>query len=353
MGNEIAKNRCRETELDLLRIIATIAVIFTHCEGGQASSEVIYRLTRFLNAIIIWQVPCFVMISGRFWLDPEREITTEKLKIGILRIGYAFIFWNILYQIVYIIEGKYGALNWKGIILESGALVGPYHFWFLWMIVGLYLIIPFLRRITQSKRLMEYFIILFLVIEFINRFGEYLPYVGGIVRSLWTLLGNREAGIMLVLGFSGYFILGYYLRKYPLKKSFEMCLYIAGAILLFGGAIYRGSLAELNEWQHNLYGYVSPNVVIFSAAIYTFFVKRVSRIAFRGVTQRIIDKLQSMSFGIYLVHALVIELFVPMIYLPMLSEPLMRLFRTMVVFALSTLIVWAVRKIPKFGKKIT
>lgn len=346
----------REFELDLLRIIAMIAVIFAHVGGDTTASNNAFNISYFLNAIIIWHVPCYVMISGRFWLDPSKDININKIRNGIKKILFAFIFWNVIYQIVYISQGKYGVLNWKGIILDSGALVGPYHFWFLWMIIGLYLITPFLRKITQSKKLMEYFIILFLIVEFINRFGEYIPYVGGIFRSLWTLLGNREAGIMLVLGYSGYYILGYYLHKYPLKKNFELLLYVIGGILLFGGAVYRGFLIDLNEWQQNLYSYLSPNIVIFASAIYTFFIKRVSKLSLSSKSLLIINKMQSMSFGIYLVHALVIELLsllFPVLYATTINEIIMRLIRTTIVFAISTFIIIIVRTIPKIGKKVT
>lgn len=345
----------RETELDLLRIISSFAVILSHSGSANQTSDLPIGITGFLISIVVWHVPCFVMISGRFWLDPNREINKEKIVKGIKKLLYAFLFWNIIYQTVNVIEGKTFGLNWKGFILDSGALLGPFHFWFLWMIVGLYLITPFLRKITQEKELMEYYIVLFLIVGFFNSFGEYIPYVGGIARSFWTLMDNREADIKFVLGFSGYYILGYYLYKYPLKKKYELFLYVIGGTLLIGSSIYRCYLGSLNDWQKNMYNFVSPSVVIFSASIFCFFVKRVSKIKFSNKTLKIIDKLQELSFGIFLVHLLVVESLMhsPFFYSSLLSEPIMRIIRTIITFVLSALITQVLRKIPRIGKKIT
>ena len=60
----------------------------------------------------------------------------------------AFIVWNVVYYIYGLAAGTYGDLNWKGAL--SYGFMGPYHFWYLYMIVGLYLITPFLRKIAAD-----------------------------------------------------------------------------------------------------------------------------------------------------------------------------------------------------------
>ena len=344
----------REIELDILRIVSAFAVVFMHTGNADATFDCINGL---MNALVLWCIPCFVMISGRFMLDPDRIVDAKKIKKHLFTIICAFIFWNFVYQIVYISEGRYQqmGLNWKGIIFDSGALAGPYHFWFLWMIMGLYLVTPFLRKITESKKLMEYFIILFFTVEFINRFGEHIPYVGGIIRAIFYSIQNREAGIFLALGFSGYYILGYYLKKYPIERRWEWLVYLLGTISLIACAIYRGTLTEMNEWQDNIYSLFSPQVILFSSAIYTFCVKHISKFNYSLKSLKLITDLQENSFGIYLIHVLIIEAILNINGLyctDVMPEPFMRLIRTVIVFCISTIATRAISKIPWLRKYI-
>ena len=70
----------RQTELDILRLLATLAVIMIH--GGLnplTDNLMIKYMYRGLHAAIVWCVPVFFMISGRFFLDPERDVSAKKI----------------------------------------------------------------------------------------------------------------------------------------------------------------------------------------------------------------------------------------------------------------------------------
>ena len=74
----MAENK-RQTELDILRLLATLAVIMIH--GGLnplTDNLMIKYMYRGMHAAIVWCVPVFFMISGRFFLDPERDVSTKK-----------------------------------------------------------------------------------------------------------------------------------------------------------------------------------------------------------------------------------------------------------------------------------
>ena len=137
----------RETELDILRLLAMLAVIWVHVGGMETGSlptaDPNCQWLIFLKSVMTWEIPVYVMISGRFFLDPDREMPVSKILRAVERLVLAFVVWNVVYQIWYIGRNTYTGLNWKGI--ASQALIGPYHFWYLYMIVGLYLITPFLR----------------------------------------------------------------------------------------------------------------------------------------------------------------------------------------------------------------
>ena len=342
----------RETELDILRLLALLAVVWVHSCGIIPDSVMLPNLTsKFLTfnlAAVMWEIPAFVMISGRFFLDPERNITFVKIRKAILRLVLAFVVWDVIYQIYYILSGTYTNLNWKGILSQT--LIGPYHFWYLHMTVFLYAIVPFLRKITQDKKLMEYFIALFLLFEFLTRYGVNLPLIGSTIKGI---LDNTY--YHFTLGFSGYYILGYYLYKYRLTGKKELMIYILGIIMAaFTGlaTIWMTALgAEGEEWFSK---FMTPNIIIEAAAIYTFFVNRVSQIQFSEKTSEVISKLSEYSFGAYLVHALVLELLTNAGLGAIYAHPMIIIALTLVLTCLISIGVTAlIRKIPVIGKKIT
>lgn len=342
----------RQTELDMLRILALLAVISVHCTGmGTDALPVMDRSKQiliFFDAIVTWQIPVYVMISGRFFLDPEREVSSHKILKSIWRIVIAFVFWNVVYQIYYVLSGAYAGLNWKGILLQ--AMIGPYHFWYLFMIVCMYAITPFLRKIAVDKRLTEYFIILFLLFEFITYYGAEFPAIGSAVAELLV-----KTNFHFTLGYSGYYLLGYYLYKYGIPDHVEFLLYALAAVLLIAVGfvtVHRALIEGSNkEWYTK---YLMPNIAIEASAIYTLFTKRVAKYSFSDNAVKWITKLSEYSFGVYLIHALVVELMgsaglTPIIISPFIMHPIIIL----LTFGISSILVWLIRMVPCIGKKIT
>lgn len=342
----------RETELDILRICALLMVILVHVCGIQMktlpSTDMDWQIMAFLRAIVTWEVPVYIMISGRFFLDPERNITFKKVGKSILRLTLAFVLWDVVYQINYVATGAYADLNWKGIL--SQAMIGPYHFWYLWMLICMYAITPFLRKIAEDKKLMEYFIIIYLVFQFLTGYGLDLPLIGSTIREVLT-----KTHFHFTLGYSGYYILGYYLYKYQLSDRVEKVLYAVGTVLLLTAAFANTSRSISAGFEDVWYTqYQLPNIIIEAMAVYTFAVKRLSRIRFSDKTIRWVTKLSEYSFGVYLIHALVIEFYARVGLTPTLIHPLIMVpVFTVLVYGTSHLAVLILRKVPYIGKRMT
>ena len=351
MQGEVTMKK-RETELDILRFIAMMAVIWVHV-GGMGTNKLPTTAPDcqwliFLKSIMTWQIPIYVMISGRFFLDPDRQMPFSKIMKSVGRLVLAFVIWNIVYQIFYILTDSYAGLNWKGVL--SQGLIGPYHFWYLYMIIGMYLITPLLRKIAEDKKLSEYFIILFFIFSFLTKYGSEFPFVGGTVDAMLDNM-NME----FVLGYTGYYILGYYLRKFPISGKWERLLYICSiAMLVFGASANTFCSIQEGVYTERFTGYTNPNTIIIAVAVYTLFINRIGKIAFSNQTIGLITKLSECSFGVYLVHALILEVFAltglkPTFLHPVLAMPLI----TILTFAVGVTIVVMIRKIPKVGVKIT
>ncbi len=345
----------RETELDILRFHAMLAVIITHVCSGPSDQLSVYSsqwvTINCIRASITWDVPVFVMISGRFFLDETRALSVKQLfSKYIRRLIVAFLVWSAVYQIYYCLY--YHALglpylNIKGILTEW--LLGPYHLWYLYMLAGLYLITPLLRIIARDKKMTEYFLLLFLVFQFLTQYGIAIPLFGPILQIMLD-----KTGCCIALGFSGYFLLGYYLRTYGVPKRMEIPLYCIGVILIFFSCIattlHSQSEGAPNEWFSK---YLMPNIIIESAAIYTFFTQRVSKFSFSEKTRTFFGKMTELSFGVYLVHALVNELvaltgFTAAVR-PLLTAPVI----TAIVLIISIILTMLIRKIPRLGTLIT
>ena len=96
---------------------------------------------------------------------------------------------------------------------------------------------------------------------------------------------------------------------------------------------------------------MKPNVILYSAAIYTFFVMKMSKIYYSERTRKVFAVFTECGFGVYCMNAILNE-FVPtpvIKSLPFITS----LLRVACLYALSLALTWLIRKIPFVGKKIT
>lgn len=249
-----------------------------------------------------WCVPIFVMISGALFLDPNRNISYKTIFTkNIFRILTAFIFWSVLYAIYCNIF--FQPINVAGLISEI--LIGHFHLWFLYMIIGLYLAVPILRQIAPNRELSKYFIIssfIFAIciphfIQIIEIFPAIKP-IGSILTRTSSLFDFNIGA-----GFLGFFMLGHYLHTVRLSKNIERIIFIIGVISFLMIAYMAYLIFQFSPETNNpFYAYLSP-LVMFEAIAVFLLVKR-----YESQYSKIhlyISKISKVSFGIYLVHMLV------------------------------------------------
>ena len=217
------------------------------------------------------------------------------------------------------------------------------------MIIGLYMITPMHIRIVSDEKLLRYFLILSFV------FAVAIPQIISIIRAFsvqdgdWAESVIDQAHLQFVLGFSFYYVLGYYVSNTNLSGI----IYIGGlsgflstVLLTFAMSRYKGEATDL------FYSYMSVNVVLEALSVFVFIRNLFSHAEFREKPCGFIRQLSKYSFGIYLVHALIIttldmELglsnlsFNTMIAIPVIS---------ILVFALSYLISAVFNHIPVVKK---
>lgn len=246
-------------------------------------------------------VPLFYMVSGMLLLDPARQESTSLFfRKRFTRVMVPFLAWAAIY------------LAWRafyhGESLSLGAVVrelfeGPIyvHFWFLYVLLGLYLVIPILRPYVRQADAaqLRYFLLLWLATV-------------SLLPALHRFTGLQSAlGLVLTTGFVGYPVLGHALRDTRLSRSgwiFALASLIALAALTACGS-YWLSLPN-GPFDEFFYSNLSPNVI--GMSICSFLLLRSlpwQRIASRAPTaRRAVSWLSRMSFAIYLVHMIVLEL---------------------------------------------
>lgn len=301
--------RERKIYLDCLRILATFAVIIIHVvadkwQSGDVFADWWVALT-FFDSLVRWAVPVFVMISGALFLDNTKPLTYKTLYGKyLLRIFTALVFWSIVYGVFYAV--KYNSPFSE---LPKRCFSGGFHLWFLYMIAGLYIITPILRKITESKETTRYFLILSMIFTFV------IPSVIVELNKLKNptvdvVTGNyNKLNFHLTLGYSAYFVLGYVLSKVNISKRMQSLIYFMGVI----GSVVTILLTIFTSRQilkpsGTYFGYLTVHVMLQSVAVFVFVKNIIYKIKIKQTGCKVVLALSKYSFGVYLVHIIVLEL---------------------------------------------
>ncbi len=253
--------------VDLIRTIAIIAVILLHA-GNDLTQTTVMNVNEIYRwwTVDIYQsigrlgVPLFIMLTGALLLQPSKN---EGLGIffrkRFIRIGLPFLFWGAIYFLwdIFVENQLATAQSVTGFFVQ-GILTGPYlQFWYIYMLVGLYLITPFLRLMVSqaSNQLFKYFTVLWFVGTAAVPFVYLLtPY-------------HVDDNLFTIPAFVGYFILGYYLLRVKLDKRMLYAMLALGlAFTAIGTYFIAGSIG--GKTQFFFQEYVSPTTIVASIALF-------------------------------------------------------------------------------------
>lgn len=204
-------------------------------------------------------VPLFIMLSGALLLQPSKvdEPIRVFLKKRLSRIGIAFVFWSVIY-FAWSYYVNHAALTVNSVI-QSFLSGGAYkQFWFIYLIMGLYLITPILRVVVAhaDKRILRYLIILW--------------FIAATLIPLFRLITGFavDDNLFVFGGFIGYFVLGIYLIGIDVKTKTLKKLLVAGIISTVIG-LYLMAFPFHSLGQYFFFTFItSANVVLASVAAY-------------------------------------------------------------------------------------
>ena len=284
----------------LLRWAAILSVILLHSispyftDAGMFGTKT-WWFINVINGCTRFGVPVFFMISGYLLLSDSRELSIgDFLKKRLGRVLLPFFLWNIIYYIYY-------CPSWNEELsparfLYSFVTMGiSYHFWFVYTLLLLYLVVPVFKKFIAGANGRE-MLYLFLVIIFPTTIGTVINKTTG----LWLFRFEP-----VIAGYFGYMVLGFYLGTHELSQKARVILYASAAasiVISIFRTYHYSSAAVIDDFFNSGYQF---NSYVIAAAVFVLGKGLCRRFKNRRLIS-IIKAHGSLSFGVYLVHVIVL-----------------------------------------------
>ena len=349
----------RKQFLDVLRVLATCAVVLMHVLTGatdvtDASIVPEYRsLLLSVMDLVTWCVPIFLLISGYLFLNPERTLTYPvMIKKYCRRIALAILLFGVPYAASeLVVAERTFRIRMIPEALKMTLMGHTWsHMWYLYLILFLYLITPLLKKVLRV--LPVWGVAAVMAVIFLG--SSVAPFLNKVldVNSIPVL---PDGGVYFLYYLCGYF---FAVREVCVDKGRNVWLTVAVAVLALGMILSR-TLAGFSIQMAYNYPFTVLLAVLLFAAGWNGSIKK-HRIPWQEAG--------ALSFAVYLVHPVYVNLlykFVKITPFTVLEQCgvqsiaagqavliLLLAAFCLVVLALATATAWVLRKIPVLRKYV-
>ncbi len=293
---------------DLLRLVAAFCVVLMHTAYSGLNFDVTLRAgwvgLAAMSSFTFCAVPLFFMMSGCLILDGRADVGTI-LKKRVPRLLVPLLFWSLMH----IFLNAYAGADWSFSFIFQGltdALQKPANvsFWFLYTLIGMYLISPFLtlilERCDKKQHMLMLGIILLLKLRTLIRIlfpGFYASYLAFDVLDGLDFFGGHLCC----------YILGWYLGK--TEKKIPSAALLLTAVLTLAAIIY-GTVSRsvaVGAYMQDFQSQSSFFEILLAACIFLF--AKNAKFDPAGRFAVVLEKLAPHSFCVYLSHALLLRIF--------------------------------------------
>lgn len=312
----------RITWLDLVRVLACYLVIVSHSTDNfvQTPDGKVDPTAAWFVSGVRACVPLFVMISGALLL-PMRGTAEAFFRRRFSRVLVPFLIWGVVLALLPIpgAEPNWAPTNVLEKMVKAGSLdrvvynvvMLPLnftnrnvHFWFLYVILGLYLFIPVIS--PWVKQATNRGLMAFLGVWAFTLFLPYIQHFPG--SNLFPALQgecdwNSRGMTFYFGGYLGYLVLGHWLARLPeLRASRALPLaavmFAAGWVFTWKGFLWSVDHKVVDKDLEFFIENLSPNVALMTVAI--FIACRAVKIPVK--LEPIVRNAAVLSFGIFLIH---------------------------------------------------
>lgn len=307
------QKRERNVNLDIIRITACMLVVLSHISSNwldvMPTSSFIWKAAHMYNTLGHTGTILFLFLSGYLLLSEDYDFKPRNFYTGkFLRLFVAYYSWIIIYHVIgFVQRGNWGTDYMKDVVINVIKGEASYHFWYVPMLLGIYLILPMLRAICRAgKNLVVYFTVLFGVTGVLFPTILFLDFPH---KYLWESLMTRIP-FTLVNHHVGYFVMGYLLYLLLKEKEFSHWMACSVVPVIIG---MTGSLAgdmivsaqqEVNSLSFN--NLFSAPLCMCAVGIFLFFIKLPVKTG--GKMTGIVTGVSRLTFGIYMIHPLAMKL---------------------------------------------
>lgn len=344
----------RESWIDVARVVSMVCVIVIHIACINWYDAPIrpypWLVYNLYDCICRFCVPVFLMISGYLFLRPDKKITIKDLYGKYVpKLLVPFFCWSFLYALItsgFITQRVFT----KEIVYKfvHDLFFGHYHMWYLYVLLGMYLMIPVMRVIAKDRKVLRYFLVLSFLISYLL---PTLQMAKGIYLSKQF---TDRIDWNMATGYSFYYLMGYYLATEEYDKRKEKIWYglsIFGLLFTFIGTSIMCMTEQYGDIR--LHEYLTLGVCLYSCGAFVFFKQKFSDVNTNTRTMKVVSRLSVLSFGIYLANDFGIIVFkkiglVPDTFFAPLSVPVL----SAIDLLITIMIVWIVSKLPIVRKTI-
>lgn len=310
------KVKSRIIYMDLLSVVSCMAVVWLHCSTVVFLNEgdLLWFLSVVVQACFCFAVPVFFMVSGANLLGyREKYDTLTFLKKRMKRVIVPLVGFSLLYYVLScFVPGVFGLPSRELDIavflsdLLTNRICDVY--WFMYAIVGLYLVTPLLSRAADDKQLLHYLLLLSFfstsIVPLVNRFSP--------DHSLLNLFA-----VPYLNGPIFFYMLGYYIHRYVnvgnlSRRALGLSLLASLAVMIvmtlktnISHTVASGHFADYDNFYLNI-----QNVfcIVYSGSLFLLMKSAESSLLKQPIFQgRFFNMLSSVTLYVYLIHMLIIN----------------------------------------------
>lgn len=294
MNSTIAnRQRKRDANLDLLRILSMLLIIFLHTidhtgvmEAAETASNAMYFYVRFTYAATQVCVNCYVMLSGYYLVKSTFSI--RKLA----KLWMEAVFYTLVFKFIFICMGRE---NLSVVTLVScffPILTGRY--WFLTIYAGLYLVSPFLNLFISTMGKKVYTSLNICLFVLFSLWNSFHPAIAGMNSGGgWGL-----AWFVVLYLCAAWFRLYYTPDEKPIGKL--LIFLLIPALVAMAQLVARMTgIGILQTVATHWFRYESAPVYLMTLSLFVCFLNiHISN----KKAGRMICTIAPLTFGVYLIH---------------------------------------------------
>lgn len=291
LSNSIPQDRM--TNFDLLRIVSCIFIIVIHVSFYIWSNH--FKYWNFLNTFARPMLWVFMMLSGFFLLEkPVRSITRFYIT-RISKVGISLIVYTIICQTCFDIQNITSISSFFNQISFTQMLTGqiPHGspFWFIYSLIGLYILTPFLIELfhNMSNKRFTYFLC---VVMFFMLTTPILSSFFSIPLRTTIFIGNEVFF---------FYIFGYAIHRLKLYR-FSKVIYLSALFFYPLSFIIRADKSITMDFDG-----ASITMVALCSFVFVIFYNMKFLNKSNGWIAKAVSYFGKSTFGIYMIHMFVIE----------------------------------------------